>query len=147
MNSVSIALMSVLGTILIGVTVAGSAYVLQKRSKAQAAFIEALTRHTESLDKYSTATSLAADPLKNVPKLVEALVVQTNIMRTEIKALREMLFKKNEMRAYEVPSDEEKDYAWRIKELVSSGMSHEDALKAVINDSLSTVNPGVFSLD
>jgi hypothetical protein len=143
-------LISILGTIVLAGIVTVGVLLYRRnaqRSTAQAqtalAMVEALSANTESIDKYSEVLITATGSLKDLPRLTEGLgklcaaqVVEITALRREIKALREAIFKKDDVRGFEMPPDERKDFAWRAQEMMQTtpGLTMESALARILEE-------------
>jgi hypothetical protein len=162
MNALTIALLSVLGTLLIGGVAAG-VVLAQIRSRKNAEddrrlagelvrlageLTVALGLHSKSIDQYS-------ESIKNTPKLVEGIgkmaaaqVVEIQLLRKQIQALKDSIFRRD-MERVDVPGDTEKDFAWRAKEMMaeSPGLTMSEALQKVVEEEASRItSPGGFDL-
>ncbi len=120
------------------------------------AMVEALATHTKSIDKYSEAMTAAMGSIKDLPKLTEGLgklcaaqVTEIGALRREIRSLREAIFKKDDVRGFEMPPDERKDFSWRAQELMQGtpGLTMEAALARILEDeSKMVVGASAFEL-
>lgn len=163
MNALTIALLSVLGTILLGALAAGAVWAY-RRSRIEATegrrltgeLAQALAVHSKSIEQYSTLLGEASAALKDLPRLVEgfgkmsaAQVVELNILRKEIKTLRESIFRRDDVRTVDVPDDMEKDFTWRAQQIVSEvpGLSMAEAIERVVSEEARKItSPGGFDL-
>ena len=114
----------------------------QKQREMMEAAITAAKSLSESMDSYISAVKSATDPLSTVPNLVQGLVkisaaqvVEINKLRDTVKEFKGILFKKEDVRGFEAPSEAEKDLWWNVKEEMTKdpSMSKEDALARVLD--------------
>jgi hypothetical protein len=155
MNGLTIALLSVLGTMVVAAIAVAAimAHIQSKKDweqdrKITGELTAALGAHRECIEKYSSAMQAVPKLVEGLGKLAGAQVVEITELRKQVKSLKDAIFRRDAL-GVEVPDEREKDFAWRAKEIMeqSPGISMGEALQKVVEEEArGMTSPGGFDL-
>lgn len=164
MNSVAEILAAILGTLVLTLGGVGLGWAIRRKGAEKERQIKVLIELSASasmlagsLDRYLKAIEGAEAPLKDIPKIMAGWVklsgegvTQINALRGEVKTLRESIFRKDEVRAVENPTEEQAGLAWEIQRQMQMNpqLSYMDATARALEEmSKSVVGANQFSLE
>jgi hypothetical protein len=164
-------LLTVVTTLALSTGCVGLVYILRKRTERVGQATDALVRaaaaaeqlraavlaYNERMNSYFESATQAVDPLKSVPALMDGLkklaaaqVYEISLLRAEVKNLRQLIFKKDDVRGFETPGEDERSLHWEMQRIIAENpsLSREEAMQRAIDKHTEgvSVNADIFNL-
>jgi len=151
MNVLTVVLSTIAGMIIL----VAFGLLLWKLWSGVSSSLSALPRLTSSIDKYIQME----DNVKTIPSLLEgqakmcaAQIAAIGELRKTVNDFKQAVFKRDDIRSLETPSDSEKNLAWEAKKIQSENPGMDTmtammkAIEAEVKDLNGAAGAGEFSL-